>query len=234
MLLKQCILHYIYFGEPLVVGQKNAWMFEAAFGLLKKERSKLEIQIEEPLVLKTLKTPWFNYTEGTYFDVPVAELLEDLEWGVVMSREPAAMGFQWEKYLAGRMIDICSNDCRILFGKHKKDVGTLLNADQEPMFTKSSKVSFAEYLANHQTPFYLPDSMAGHDVVFILEMDGKKIRVFVRCKLRHEASRTDSLRSTDPKYFFCNRISGKCSITVISTRNRSKRPWSSTRSTWGS
>jgi hypothetical protein len=45
--MKKCVLHYIYFGKPMTVSIKEAWLFEDFFGILHKDFNMF-IFIDEP------------------------------------------------------------------------------------------------------------------------------------------------------------------------------------------
>ena len=206
--MKECVLHYIYFGKPMTVTAKEAWLFEESFGILHKEIS-LFISIDEPLVLKAATNLVFGVSNCEKFgSETVHVLLNHLESRIARTSVPSSQAHIWENYIAIRLFEICKNDCRTLFGtqgNYFECPGLLVNHTPTTLFTTHEHCSLTEFLTKPRTPFYFPDRFAGPDIVFLVQFGNVKIPVFVQCKLRVEVSCSAGLRTTNPIYFYCNR-----------------------------
>ncbi|KAJ3117058.1 hypothetical protein HK098_006368 [Nowakowskiella sp. JEL0407] len=210
-ILKHCIIHYVYFGDPVVATMEEAWLFENSFGVLRVSiLDGFVILVEEPFMLLAIHEFVLGVSVGDvdFYGQTMSVLKTELESRIMHSPEASSQGFLWEKCLAIRLMEICMSDYRILFGNQREKLpedGVLCNSGSSPLFSTAEKCTFAEFLLNRPTPFYLPDKFAGPDIVFMLELDGKYLPVFVQCKLRNDASCVAGLRTTNPNLFYTNR-----------------------------
>jgi hypothetical protein len=137
----------------------------------------------------------------------VGELKYYFEQRLARSGEPSAEGFSWEYYLSARLIEILKDSPQLLFGEQWNQLNnqpvSLHNAECKPLTSSPSvKVTFAQFLENPKTAFYLPEKEAGPDLVFFLKVGSTLMPCFVQCKLGLSASCDAGFRTTNPNYFY--------------------------------
>jgi hypothetical protein len=208
-ILKECVLHYIYFGKPLCISSKQAWLFELAFGRLIEHHGNL-ISVDEPLILATAKNLLLNDSESEHYcKVPISRLKDCFESRLSSCNEASSQGFLWENYISVRIAELLTDaDPKSYVKLVGFDVGTcgkLYNAHSQPLCTTSKEVSLSHFLQHKNSAFYFPEKKAGPDLVFFLEIDNVISPVFIQCKLRKEMNCEAGLRTTDPNHFFCYR-----------------------------
>jgi hypothetical protein len=115
-LLKESVLHFIYYGMPLNVTSKEAWFFEMSFGRLVKFGLDLYILIDEPLLLATANNLLLKRdTNEQYSKVPIVALKEYFESRLCKTTHPSSRGLTWENYLSVRLLEIAQTDYRVFF-----------------------------------------------------------------------------------------------------------------------
>jgi hypothetical protein len=220
--MREAVIQGLLFGTGIKVGTtSDSEIFELAFGLLvKNSDSSLQINITEPLIFRAALT---------YFSLHSAKLLPGFFLDVFATKmcratERSSQGFTWERFLIATVMDVCDDDWRkllpgsTLIRDVDKQDGGLFHSTLRYV-TNSDEYSLAKFLEEKPSIFYMPNCMAGPDIVFFLTIKGAQIPVFVQAKLTAKECFEKSMITTDPsKFFHVNRGNSKCHI--IETRKK--------------
>ncbi|KAJ3125479.1 WD repeat-containing protein 1 [Nowakowskiella sp. JEL0407] len=181
--LSQFKLHYMFDKERY--REEYAEVLQPAFCITYiLESRELIIRVDEPFMMRAVLD--FVVEVGvnwrTLFGYPIKLLESDLESRILYSFEDASQNIPFRNYLARRIMDICENDYRLLFGTQRDQLsanGFLYISNKSRLFSNE--------------PGYL---------VFFLEIDEKLMPVFVKLKLRTELSYESGLQATNPSFFY--------------------------------
>jgi hypothetical protein len=204
--LRRIVIQGILMGTGIYTTDAQAELFERAFGRLVKSRSGtgLQINIDEPLVFMAA----LNFFEAESTLGGVDFLREALLSRMSRTTQRSAQGFIWEYFLAVSILGVCLDDWRKLLCKSKilRNVrmsdGRLVQPESQKLLTTSDDCSLLDFLRTRPSIFYQPDTSAGPDLVFFLEVKAELVPVFLQAKFSKNESYTDSMRTVDPDLFY--------------------------------
>jgi hypothetical protein len=210
-ILRKVIFFRLCFGKnyPVSLGT-NAFLFENAFGILRKAKSDggLHVTVDEPIMLQTALN-YFNYKDNVF------DFIHDIsEQRIAESLQPSSRGFLWEEFVPISLMNLFEKNKKMPFhlfgGNSDAEVEIWRPSNEDPhqvLFEKSDTTSLSQYLESPSAAFYLPRFEAGPDIVFFLTLaDGEKIPVFVQLKYSGKVkSRKAALATTRPSQFYAQK-----------------------------